>query len=488
MNQEQKWFHAIGVCGKTTANVAKMFKDMGWFVTGTDVQFIPPASTLLEQSQIPTEVGYSYLHLTKAFWENKLGRKLNIPEHPNMGLIVESATSKNKELLYAKKNSIDIRPFAQILNEYLIKNESIVVVGTAGKTTTTALITFLLKELDYNPSYMIGAEVKDFDESIKNTNSNYSVIEGDEYYSKELSTGAKFLQYKPKYAVVTKVTWEHVDVYPTEEEYVKEFKKFIGLVPSSGIIIAKMHDKNIDIALTGFKASLLRYAYVASVDKIKNYAANCFFITNVNNEYQIYNSKKELLVKGSTNLLGEYNLENILATFLIFNNVIKHKDYNKFAHIISKFNGPKKRLEHLVKTANTIVIDDFGVAPERAANSLRTLKESYPDYKITAVFEPNSGSRPVDISTFNKIYKGAFDDADKVIVPTLSETPNLMQTEEFVNNLSKLKNNVLFVPTESLKSEIINKLNGKNLFVFFSAYRLTNIAQEVATEIKNLSV
>ena len=480
MNNQLKWFHAIGACGKATANVAKMFKDMGWFVTGTDLQFIPPASQILIDAQIPTEIGYHFSHLTKEFWEQKLGTKLNIPEHPTLGLIVESASSKNKEYLFAKKQNVDIRPFSQILRDYLVKPESIVVVGTAGKTTTTALTAFLLKELQLNPSYMIGADVIDFKDGLTNTNSNYSVLEGDEYYSKELSTGAKFLQYKPKYGIITKISWEHVDVYPTEEEYVNEFKKFVEIIPADGLIIAKLHDSNIDLALEDFKASLLRYTYINNESEIKE-AANCFYVKKTESGYSILNSSKEVLVSGTTNLLGSYNLENILAAFLVYSQILKLTDFNLFAQIVTKFKGPKKRLEHLLKTENLVVIDDFGVAPERAANSLHTLKEAYPDYQITAVFEPNSGSRPTDKETFNKIYKDSFNNAHNLIIPTLSDTPNLIQTEEFVRNLQDLKFNVKYIPTENLLEELNNSIdNSKNLVVFFSAYRLTEIGHKFA--------
>lgn len=485
MENQFKWFHAIGVCGKATANVAKMFKDMGWFVTGTDTQFIPPASTLLEKNEIPFELGYHYTHMTKKFWEEKLGKNLNIPEVPTLGLIVESASSKNKELLFAKKHNVDIRPFAQILKDYLIKPESIVVVGTAGKTTTTALISFLLKNLGLNPSYMIGADVIDFPNSLVNTNSQYSVIEGDEFYSKELSSGAKFLQYKPKYGIITKIGWEHVDVYSTEEEYVNEFKKFVDIIPQDGLIIAKLKDENINTALQNFKASVIRYSYVKNLDEITG-AANCFYITNSNNGYSIFNSDKQVICSGTTLLLGAYNLENILAAYIVFSQILNNQNINIFTEIVSRFQGPRKRLEHLLKSDNLVVIDDFGVAPDRAKNTLETLKTAYPEYRITAVFEPNAGSRPTDKETFNKIYKDAFSNAYNIFVPTLSDTPNLINTEEFVANLKNLKFNVNHVPTENVIEELVKDINTtKTLVVFFSAYRLTEIAHKFVDVVKN---
>lgn len=485
MDSQLKWFHAIGACGKATANVAKMFKKMGWFVTGTDVQFIPPASNILIEEGIPTEIGYHYSHLTKEFWEAKLGKSLNIPKYPTMGLIVESSSSKNKEYLFAKKHGIDIRPFSQVLRDYLVKPESIVVTGTAGKTTTTALITFMLKELGLDPSFMIGADVIDFKDSLQNTESNYSVLEGDEYYSKELSTGAKFLQYKPKYGVITKISWEHVDVYPTEEEYVNEFKKFVELIPSNGVLIAKAGDENIDIVLEKSKAPIIRYRFIESISNIsKN--ENSFYITlsESKENYIIIDSQGNEILTGTTKLLGEYNLENILSAYIIYSQILNKTDLNKFIEIISKFRGARKRLEKLFENNDLVVVDDFGVAPERARNSLRTLKEYYPDYRITAVFEPNSGSRPLDNQTFNKLYSHAFDDAHNVLIPTLSDTPDLIQTNAFVNNLKELGVNSTYIPNDDLIEELKKYIDDtKNLIVFFSAYRLTQIAHDFVKEI-----
>lgn len=483
---QKKWFHAVGACGKATANITKMFKEMGWFVTGTDTQFVPPASTILQDAGIAFELGYHYSHLTKEFWETKLGKALNIPDKPDLGLIVETATSHNKELLYAKKHNIDIRPFAQILKDYLVKPESIVVTGTAGKTTTTAIITFLLRELGLNPSYMIGADVIDFKDSLQNTNSIYSVLEGDEYYSKELSPGAKFLQFKPKYGIITKISWEHVDVYPAEEEYVNEFKKFVEIIPSDGLLIAKSGDKNIDQVIMNAKCKVVRYGVdvkLLSLNQSLDYAIG---YGSAKEEYVIFKGGNEI-IKGTTSLLGSYNLENILAAFIVFTEVLKNSDLNKFVEITSRFKGPRKRLEHLLKTDSLIVIDDFGVAPERAANSLRTLKTYYPDYRITAVFEPNSGSRPTNPEIFKNIYKDSFKDAYNVLVPTLSDSPGLITTEDFVKNLKELGFNVGHIPNDNLQAELMNYTDdSKTLIIFFSAYRLTQIAHDFVSEASNL--
>ncbi len=481
-----KWFHAIGICGKTTSNVALMFRAMGWFVTGSDSQYFPPVSTMLQKENVPTAEGYHFSHLTKEFWIEKLGIKpedWKTSDVPDLCLIVESATSKNKEYLFAKKRNIPVKPYAQILNEYLVKPESVVVIGTAGKTTTTALITSILQKLELNPSYMIGAEVIDFKESLVNTDSNWSVIEGDEYYSLELSKGAKFLEYKPKYLVITNIGWEHQDIYPTQERYIEEFKKCVELVPTDGVIIAKAGDKNIDEVVGSAKCNVIRYSSKNFKDawKVEPGEIN-----------RISDDKNNEVMSFKTDLIGDYNLENILASvillkFLSNSGKLQNLDFDvEIPHMIASFKGPKKRLEMLYKSEDLMVIDDFGVAPSRAMNSLATLRQYYPnkDLKLLAIFEPNSGSRPKDESLFKQMYKDAFKDASEVIVPDLSSAnEDLASTEEVTSRLKELGFNAHHVASADLQmylTEVVKGIRQPLMVVFFSSYRLTEAAENLA--------
>lgn len=486
----QKWFHAIGACGKTTANVCVMFKKMGWFVTGTDTQYLSPAKEILEDNEIAFELGYHYSHLTKEFWEQKLGVSLDIGDKPDLGLVVETATLKNKELLFAKKSNLDFRPYAQILNEYLIKPESVVIAGTSGKTTTTTLNSFVLNQAGLNPSYMFGGESLNLESSLENTDSQFSVIEGDEFYSKELSSGAKFLQYKPKYLILTKVSWEHVDVYPTEEEYINEFKKLIKILPEDGFIIAKANDANINKIVSDSKIKTIRYSYVEDLNT-ENLNKGEYYISRSeiqNNKlsYKIFNSNKEILIEGETSLLGEYNLENILSSYILFREFysrgfLNEFQFSNFSKYVEEFKGVKKRLEILHSDDKLVIVDDFGVAPERASISLKTLRQIYKGYHIIAAFEPNMGSRPKDEVTFNAIYKSAFDNADEILIPNLSENEALCSTEEFLSFMSKLGYSVQNIAAESMAESLKSKIqtHDKLLIVFFSPYRLTEVAKDL---------
>lgn len=478
-----KWFHAIGISGKATANIAKMFQDMGWFVTGSDLQFFPPASDILKKNNINTVEGYNFIHLTRDFWKEKLNNEsLDISENPDLTMIIELATPKNKEYLFAKKKNLDVRPYSNILGEYLVNKNSIVVVGTAGKTTTTSLITYLLKNLGLNPSYMIGADVKDLENSLEKHESDWSVLEGDEYYNPEITEGAKFLQYKPKYVVMTKVTWEHQDIYPSEDRYVEEFEKLAKITPKDGILLGKYGDSSIDKIFNNFEGKKIRYSYSKSQEIIPG----IWNVVKDENIAKIFDDKGKEILSFKTKLLGDYNLENILSSVILLLNIPELESRveeirSKLPTLIENFQGPKKRLEILFDSEKFTVIDDFGVVPERAFNSLNTIREKFPKSYIMAIYEPNSASRQNRNNLFNEMYKNSFQNADLVILPEFSTfNEDLLSSQEMEQKLNELKFTVKSIKTEDMKSyikDVTGKISDRHcVIVFFSSYRMTEIA------------
>ncbi|MCA9381433.1 hypothetical protein KC678_04160 [Candidatus Dojkabacteria bacterium] len=492
----QKWFHAIGISGKATANLALMFKEMGWFVTGSDHQFLPPASDIIEENEIPYVTEYNFRHLTKEFWEEKLSKDLDIADVPDLVMIVESLSSKNKEYFFAKNKGIDVRPYSQIFRDYLAKDNSIVVTGSAGKTTTTAITTMILSELGFNPSYMVGAEVNGLEKSLNNSDSNWSVIEGDEYHNKDLANGAKFLEYKPKYIVITNLVHEHQDIFPSMEDYLNEFKKLAKLVPMDGLIVARDGDKNIDEVLEEASCNIIRYTVANS---IKDVPHEVWSLIRDGNEFVIYDGYKGEVLRSRTDLLGEFVLEDMLASVTLICNLPAHSIpveivpkgtayLTEIADALQSFRGVKKRLEQLFVADNLVIIDDFGVAPNRAKNSIKVLRDKYPEHYIVGVFEPNSGSRIKEELEFKKAYEGVFSQIDELIIPDLSEfNSELATAADFVVYLKDLGVYVNHEETKNLISKLdkVIKDNSKTVVIFFSAYRLDTVSKELAAKYQN---
>ncbi|MCA9387118.1 hypothetical protein KC669_03730 [Candidatus Dojkabacteria bacterium] len=492
----QKWFHAIGISGKATANIALMFKEMGWFVTGSDHQFLPPASDIVEENNIPYVTEYNFRHLTKEFWEKKLSESLDIAEVPDLVMIVESLSSKNKEYLFAKNKGIDVRPYSQIFRDYLVKEHSIVVTGSAGKTTTTAIITIILSELGFDPSYMVGAEVNGLEKSLSHSDSTWSVIEGDEYHNKDLANGAKFLEYKPKHVVLTNLVHEHQDIFPTLESYLDEFKKLAKIVPEDGLIVARNGDKNIDEVLKESTCNIVKYMVAENIEDVPH---GVWSLVRDGSEFVIYDGYKGEVLRSRTELLGEFVLEDMLASVTLICNLPAYKIpveivpkgtayLTEIADSLQNFKGVKKRLEQLYKNDNLVIIDDFGVAPNRAKNSIKVLRDKYPEHYIVGVFEPNSGSRIKDELEFKKTYEGVFAQVDELIIPDLSEfNSELATTTDLVAYLKDLGVFVNHEETKNLISKLdkVIKENDKTLVVFFSAYRLDIVSKELASKYQN---
>ena len=482
-----KWLHVIGISGKATANIAKMFKEFGWFVTGSDNQFLPPASIIVEKNNIPFVKEFHYSHMQKTFWEEKLNKKLNISQVPDLTLMVESLSSKNKEYLFAKNKKLDVRPYSKILSEYLIKENSIVVAGTAGKTTTTSIITKILKDLNFNPSYMIGAEVIDFNESIQKNNSNWSVIEGDEYHNKIISDGPKFLEYKPKFLVLTNIGYEHQDIFNTKEEYVNAFRKLVSKVPQDGFIVARNNDSNISETLKSAKANVFKYEVVKNFDQVK---AGVWSLLVGEKKNAIFNNKKNKILEFKTDLLGDLVLEDILAAVIVVLNLPKNlipSDLNMIDYVssvkdsIEDFKGVKKRLEIIYQDKKTVVIDDFGVTPNRAKNSLSIIKSEFPNHKIIAIFEPNSASRFKDLKEFNENYNSVFLNVNELIIPDLSSfNKDLLNASDFVKRLIGMNINAKHIPSKNIQKAIKEKIKYDNIIVvFFSTYKLDSISRQL---------
>lgn len=493
-----KWIHIIGVCGKATSLVAKMFADMGWFVTGSDAQFFPPASTYLQEQKIHTAEGYSYIHLTKKYWQEQTNNPmLDVADLPDVCIMMSFLTEKNKEFRYAKINKIPVLPYAKILGEYLIKENSIVVVGSAGKTTTTGLIAFLLESLSLDVSYMVGAETNNLEDSIKNVvNGIWSVVEGDEYHNlnPNIEGRAKFLEYKPKYLVITNIGYEHQDIFPTQEDYLGAFEQLVELVPSDGLIIAKSNDKNIDRVIQGAKCKVLRYGSNQAI-------TSNYYVTYSHSEengagYVLLDEHRSEIISGKMKMLDFYNAENVLAAYVLLeylysNKIIKLSFATKqdlsheFAKLVEKFGGVKKRLEILYSSSDLVVIDDFGVVADRAQRSLTTIKQHYPEHEIIAVFEPNSASRVKNLEDFNVMYKDIFRYASFLFIPRLSEDSNLASETEMIERLNQLSYNAQAIERETAIDSLNNLIKGnkekKFVVVFFSSYRFTQTAHNFAS-------
>jgi UDP-N-acetylmuramate: L-alanyl-gamma-D-glutamyl-meso-diaminopimelate ligase len=391
---KQKHIHFIGICGVAMSALAIAFQKKGWRVTGSDAGFFPPISTHLKENNIDFYPGW---HV----------EKMTTHGDPDLIVVGNVASSTNPEWEYVQKNKLDYKSYPEVIAEYFVKENSIVCAGTYGKTSTTAMLTWILKEVKFDPSYMFGGLSQNNILAAEITDTKYSILEGDEYKSSRWDNSPKFSHYSPTNLLLTSIIWDHADVYPTEQNYLDAFKKLIQSIPSNGLIIACTDNSNVteltnslDKKVTYGKNENADYKY-SNVSSSKNGIS--FIIEHKNNTYKIESA-----------LLGNYQAENIAGCFAMACEL--GINVEQIISSIKSFKGIRRRLEKRYENDIT-VFDDIAHSPIKAQAILETLKSVYSG-KIIAVFEPNTGNRK--LASFPG-YDNAFAKADEVIIPRLTK-------------------------------------------------------------------
>lgn len=394
MNTPKK-VHFIGICGVAMSAVATALWQKGFKVTGSDAGFFPPISTHLTNLGIPYYSG----------WHPEKMIEGGVPDFVVVG---NAASSNNPELLYAKEHNIPFKSFPEVTGEYLIQKHSIVVSGTYGKTTSSALLSHIFKHAGKKPSYMVGGLTQDGAPSAAVDTGDWSIVEGDEYSTAKWDKRAKFFHYKPTHLLLTAVKWDHADLYPTEQEYFDAFKALIAMVPKDGVILACLDTETLPKLLKEARREYISYGK----DKDADYRYEKVVSTPTGIAFDIIYHGKTYNIECP--LLGAYNAENITGCFAMAHTAgIAPGDISDG---IKSFLGMKRRLEKRYENKVT-VIDDIAHSPEKAKSVLANLRSIYSGL-IVAVYEPNIGNRTPQSKP---AYENAFKDADTVVIPRLSK-------------------------------------------------------------------
>lgn len=394
MSENPKHIHIIGICGVLTSALAIALHKKGWKVTGSDKGFFPPVSTYLSEAGVPFYAG----------WHPE---KMVANGTPDIVVAATASGTQNPETTYAKEHNLIIKSPVDIFKEYFIAENSIVCVGTWGKTSSSALLSYILDHAGYNPSYMFGGVSLSHDQSARISDTQWSVFEGDEYKSSPTDQTAKFFYYKPTHLLMTAVSWDHADLYPTEADYFNTFKKLCESIPENGLIVACADHEGVTKVLEGTDKKIVRYGK-ANADYIYS------DVTQNKDGIALKISKDGTVHSITSPMLGAFQAENIAGCFAMAHSIGITAE--KIIEALSQFRGLKRRLEKRLDGAIT-VIDDIAHSPEKASSVLKNLKEIYTG-RVIAVFEPNIGGRKLEAK---EKYNGAFKDADEVIIPHLTK-------------------------------------------------------------------
>ena len=415
-------YHLIGICGTAMASLAGMLQSRGYKVTGSDQNVYPPMSTQLEALGIEILNGYK-------------------AENADIGadcVIVGNAISRgNAELEEVLNRKLVYRSQAEIVKEEFIRGKrSLVVAGTHGKTTTTSIATWVTEVGGLNPSFLVGGVVQNFGASFRVANSDYFVIEGDEYDTAYFDKKPKFMHYLPETAIVGNIEFDHADIYRDIHEIKFAFSRLMNLVPSNGRLIVGVDSPIVREVLSEMEGKLnTTIETFGTTDDAKWQARYIDFSTDVT-RFTVFKDGHSW-GKFETHLIGDFNVRNCLAVIIAADawGISKEKIQEAFL----SFKSVKRRVEVRGVERGVTVIDDFAHHPTAVEETLKALKMKYAGKRLIAVFEPRSWSSR--LAVFQEPYTKAFVYADYVIIAGVyntakaSELGKVLDVSELVHDI-----------------------------------------------------
>ena len=425
-------FHFIGICGTAMGSVAAALQNRGYTITGSDQNVYPPMSDFLIKNNINVSVGHD---------EN------NIPDKVDLVVIGNAMSRGNVEVESVLNRKIPYTSLPELIKRYFLQGKrNIVITGTHGKTTTSSIIAHLLNDNGLNPNLMIGGIPLDIGEGGRFTESEFFVIEGDEYDTAFFDKRSKFVHYMPEIVVVNNIEFDHADIFNNIEEIKLSFKRMLNIVPENGIVFVNGDDNDAVEVTENCRAPVIKVGANDNCDfKIENLNLESF-----NSSFSIKDNSYQLPMD------GEFNVRNAAMAIAVtdFLNI----DQQNIIESVSKFSGIARRQELRGEEKNVKVIDDFGHHPTAIAATIGALKQRYPDSKIWAIFEPRSNTSRRNL--LQSELEDSLSQADGVII---SEVPNpekvpdgeLLDVESVIENLSS-RGKEAFIGLSP--DDIVNKL------------------------------
>lgn len=432
--------HFIAIGGSAMHNLALALAHRGYTITGSDdVIFEPSKSRLHEKGLLPEAFGW-------------------FPEKLNAGLdaviLGMHAKPDNPELLKAQELGLKIYSYPEFLYEQSKNKTRVVIGGSHGKTTITAMILHVLNYHDKEVDYMVGAQLDGFERMVQLTDENdFMVLEGDEYLSSPIDKRPKFHIYQPNIALLSGIAWDHINVFPTFEHYVEQFRIFVDSIVNGGSITYNQEDVEVVKVVEASENTIRKFPYTTP-------------------EYQL---------EGGTTLLetpegpmplavfGAHNLNNLAGAKWICQQM--GVDEEDFYEAIATFKGASKRLEKLAETSKGVIYKDFAHAPSKVAATTKAVREQYPDHRLVACLELHT------YSSFNpeflKEYRGALDAADEAVIFYLPESVAIKKLEavapEQIRDAFNRKDLKIFTHAAAFHSYILERVYDQTALLLMSS-------------------
>jgi len=453
MFREIRSVHFIGICGTAMASVAVALKEKGYQVRGSDQNVYPPMSTYLMRHGIPVVEGYA---------------ERNLQPHPDLVVIGNAVSRGNPEVEYVLEKKLFYCSLPELLKEFFLRGKRcIVITGTHGKTTVTSLMAWVFEHAGLNPSFLIGGIPLNFECGARFTESEWVILEGDEYDTAFFDKRSKFLHYCPEIAVINNIEFDHADIFENLEAVKKAFIQLIRIIPRNGALFVNGDDPNIASILHAAHCPVKRFGF-GEGNALR--AFNTAYAPTVS-EFEIPSFKFKI------GLLGEFNIRNALAVIAVakYCGLKNHQIQEAF----DTFKGVRRRLEVRGIAGGVIVLDDFGHHPTAIHQTLQALRQRYPREKIWAIFEPRSNTTRRNV--FQQALVDAFGPANGVIIAAVARAELLsdserLNPEKLASDLQSRGKEAVYIPkTDEIINFVYRKVQPGEVVIIFSNGGFENI-------------
>ena len=428
------------------AAVAAAMKDKGIAVTGSDQNVYPPMSTFLAEKKIQVMNGYA---------------EANLAHKPDLIVVGNAISRGNPEAELVLERKLNYCSLPELLKEYFIRGKrSIVVAGTHGKTTTTSLLTWVFEHNGLNPSYLIGGVPNNLGQGARFTDSEWFIIEGDEYDTAFFDKRSKFIHYLPEVAIINNLEFDHADIFDDVAAIQKTFSHFIRLIPRNGQLFGNGDDANLAPLLNVTHCPVKRFG-LGEDNAVRAFNLK---LGPTASEFEIPSAKFHI------DMVGELNVRNALAVVA----AAKHCGLknSQIQSAFSTFKGIKRRMEIRGISGGVTIVDDFGHHPTAIRETLRALRLKFAGQKVWAIFEPRSNTTRRNV--FQQELALSFADADAVVISQVAKLEQLkpeerLNPEQLVKDIESLgKPTAYLADVDAIVEHIAQHAQGDDVVCVFS--------------------
>ncbi len=466
-------YHLIGICGTAMASLAGMLQARGHHVTGSDQNVYPPMSTMLRDLGINVLQGFNRENLTPS---------------PDCVIVGNAIPRGNAEVEETLNRKLLYRSQAEVVKEEFIRGRhSLAVAGTHGKTTTTSIAAWVMDQGGLDPSFLIGGVAQNFGSSFRVTQSDYVIVEADEYDTAYFDKGPKFMHYLPELAIVNNIEFDHADIYADLNAVKLAFRRFMNLVPENGRLIAGWDSPNVRAVVESFGARLFTQVETFGAGEDARWQVRNAGFSGGLSSFDVFR-EGELWGQFQTPLLGEFNLLNCLAVIIAAD--AWGVDREKIRGALATFKNVKRRAEVRGEERGVTVIDDFAHHPTAVRETLRALRARYKDRRLIAIFEPRSWSSR--LAVFQQDYANAFVAADYVVIASVfdsqkvTEKGRALDTNELIEAISQQGKPALALPgADEIVAHITPELREGDVVAIMSNGGFGGIHDKILTALQS---